>query len=429
MSEYKQFKKIAALFFACVLLICALSGEAFAAGKEKKPAEAERYVCFACRDGGLARPDEYVSGEDLSLIAEAFTGGKPEKILMLLVMDAAEKGENYAGVLLRGEAESVPLSLWRAMMRRLFGNEGSVRGKAEDYITRADAAEEICALAHIKPDDEAQRYYPDLNPENGYLSLYTLMAPPETTAKKYTEGTEDGFFFRDGYLYAVDGAGYLVLNADIGCLHFDSRGRYTSGDEELDDLVAQRIAEVCADCESRMEMLQAVYKDTKYSMKYVGFHNHEYSTEPANGEGGWGLPVAKAALQTGKGNCYCYAARFAYLARGLGYQMYPVGGHICSDNEDHGYCYLYQDDMRYIFDPELEWSKAYWSGEFHNFFMRPYGEIPEWMHTTPCPPEPDAEFMAAQMAREEQEADEKAAREAAEKEEKEREAENDSKSG
>ena len=150
--------------------------------------------------------------------------------------------------------------------------------------------------------------------------------PEEEARRKRLEEEQDGFLWDNGYLYAVDEEGNLRTDCWIGVLYFGEDGRYTSGSKELDILVADVIDRNTDDSMTRFEKLRAVYDYTRDHIEYVGYANHEMTYEPAHGEDGWMIPIAIKAIEDTHGNCYYFAAEFAALARGLGYQAYAVGG-------------------------------------------------------------------------------------------------------
>ena len=167
---------------------------------------------------------------------------------------------------------------------------------------------------------------------------------------------KDGFLWDDeGYLQAVDGEGNLLSACYIGVLHFRRDGRYSSGSRELDALVASVIHENTDPDMTRMQMLEAMYDYTIGHIRYAGLSNYECSMQPAHGRNGWMPELAIRALRDGNGNCYCFAAAFAALARGLGYQAYATGG-ICGGTEDpHGWVQILDEDGNmWMNDPEIE---------------------------------------------------------------------------
>jgi transglutaminase-like putative cysteine protease len=233
--------------------------------------------------------------------------------------------------------------------------------------TGQDPTAETTKTAGAAETAEAVEAAPALSPEE------------EAAAKERQERLEksrDGFLLDNGYLYAVDPEGELLHDTWVGVLRFEEDGRYTSGSKELDRLVAGVIRKSTDESMSRMEMLHAIYDYTRDNIKYVGFENHENSYKPAHGEGGWMTECATFALENEKGNCYHFAATLAALARGLGYQAFATAGIVGSDEQEHGWVEIVDDDgtVRYC-DPETEYARKYWVNEEFDLFWKAEDEI------------------------------------------------------
>ena len=166
---------------------------------------------------------------------------------------------------------------------------------------------------------------------------------------------KDCFLWDNGYLRAIDDKGNVRKNAYIGVLYFGKDGYYTSGSKELDELVAIVVSEYTNSGMTRMEMLRAMYDYTVGNLRYVGQANYNCSYLPAHGKDGWMPELAIKALNNGYGNCYSYAAVFAALARGVGYQAYAVGGQVGATEDPHGWVQILDEDGNvWMNDPEIE---------------------------------------------------------------------------
>lgn len=221
----------------------------------------------------------------------------------------------------------------------------------------------------------------DPNPDPLPEATPTMSPEEEAEAKKRQERLEksqDGFFWKRGYLYAVDENGDLRRDTYVGVLYFGENGRYTSGSTDLDILVAKVIRENIDVDLPRIEKLRAVYEYTRDRTKYVGFGNHDLSYEPAHGKDGWMTECAVYALENHSGNCYHFAAELAALARGLGYQAYATGGVIGSEQQPHGWVEIVDESGRVWYcDPETEYSRSYWMKEEHDLFYKSKDGISE----------------------------------------------------
>jgi hypothetical protein len=168
-------------------------------------------------------------------------------------------------------------------------------------------------------------------------------------------GLSEGFHFIDGWTYYVQESGYLLKNDSIGTLTFDANGRFTSGDAELDKLVADILKTMIAENpeKDRYELLYQAHVYCRDSFKYL----RRYVDNPAFGANGWEIENATVMFTTGRGNCYNYAAAFWALARALGYDARAVSGTCTGTHQPHGWCFIEFDGKDYIFD--CEWEMAY----------------------------------------------------------------------
>ena len=77
--------------------------------------------------------------------------------------------------------------------------------------------------------------------------------------------------------------------------------------------------------------------------------------------GNWTGDYASQILLTGKGNCYNYAAGFAYIAKGLGYDARVCTGTVTSSlggRTAHAWTEVRMGDSWYIFDTEMQDAKG-----------------------------------------------------------------------
>lgn len=176
--------------------------------------------------------------------------------------------------------------------------------------------------------------------------------------------SEDGYSFVNGkkgyysfgtdlYYVPADGAAFL-MNDKVGYLEFGADGRYTSGNAELDGYVAQVLAACTNDSMSKSEKLRAAYLYVRDNGKYLSRdHQPRGSTE-------WAEESAVFFFQNKRGNCYCFAGSFLYLARQIGYQAYPISGGVGYANKDHAWVMVPgSDGTDYIYDVELEYAYRY----------------------------------------------------------------------
>ena len=221
---------------------------------------------------------------------------------------------------------------------------------------------------------------PDPAPAAATPESTPTLSPEEEAAQQERQARlaaqKDGFLLDKGYLYAVDETGELRSNTYVGVLYFREDGRYTSGSEDLDRMVAGAIRKSTDEKMTRMEMLRAMYEYTRDHIKYVGFGNHEDSYKAAHGKDGWMVESATYALENGTGNCYHFAATFAALARGVGFQAYAASGLIGSEDQEHGWVEIVDDTGEVWYsDPETEYARSYWMKQEFDLFYKSKDEI------------------------------------------------------
>lgn len=172
---------------------------------------------------------------------------------------------------------------------------------------------------------------------------------------------QPGFTVLDGWLYYADENGKVLLNSTLGTLTFGKDGRYTCGDPELDEIMAERIAALIAadPGADREALLLAAFAYTRDSFNYVNRGILEA------GATGWETEKAKQMLEKGSGNCYNYAAVFWALARNLGYDAVCYSGNALSNAGPHAWVQIEMDGQPYIFDPQLAWRET--TGERTNW--------------------------------------------------------------
>lgn len=150
---------------------------------------------------------------------------------------------------------------------------------------------------------------------------------------------------------AAEEASSAPAFTEHGPLTFEENGLYTTGDEELDGYVAEILVQLMEDSPEdagdRMLMLRHVYDYAMSNFHYVGRGSH------FDGDG-WEYVDAKTMLETGKGDCYNYAAGFTVLARGLGFPANVILSSLDSPENLHAWTDIVIDDTPYIFDPQME---------------------------------------------------------------------------
>lgn len=153
----------------------------------------------------------------------------------------------------------------------------------------------------------------------------------------------------NGGLYYVGEDDAFLTNGAVGHLTFGADGRYTSGNTELDNYVEQALEECTNFGMTQEQKLRAAYL-------YVREHG-AYLARPhqVRGSTDWAEESALFMFEHKKGNCYCFAGQFLYMARRLGYDAYVVSGGVGRKNTDHAWVMIHENGKPYIYDVELEW--------------------------------------------------------------------------
>lgn len=187
-----------------------------------------------------------------------------------------------------------------------------------------------------------------------------------------------GFAHFKGYLYYVQEDGYFLKNGNVGLLQFGANGRYTSGDEALDDYVAKildGIIEANPD-KDRFGLLRAAYDYCVTGADFKYLKRNIYKT----GHTGWEVSDAKIMFETGRGNCYNFAAAFWALARGLGYEAYGLAGTCTKSDQPHGWVQIEFDGEDFFFDPEWHWDYIHDKREVKDMFKLSLEDADWWYY-------------------------------------------------
>lgn len=203
----------------------------------------------------------------------------------------------------------------------------------------------------------------------------------------YLVSEHDGQVYADNALHTVDGKvvfatldGALLKNDSWNGYQFDADGFYTTGDEALDAYVAQALEACTTGDMTRDEKLRACYEYVR-AFKYLGRNAalpSSVKTMPMENA----VAYANKIFETGKGDCYNFAAAFCFLARALGYEANTVVGscgYLWSNAAvAHGWVEIVLDGETYLFDPQIENYnlRAGISNETHSAYQVTYGTAP-----------------------------------------------------
>ena len=203
--------------------------------------------------------------------------------------------------------------------------------------------------------------------DSGILRLdFTKPAPYET-----------GFVHIDGWLYYVKEDGYFLRDGKVGELNFGANHRYTTGDVDLDGYVAQLLDGFIKanPGKDRYGLLRVAY-DHCVTGGYKYLRRNIYK----KGHTGWEVGDAKVMFESGRGNCYNFAAAFWALARGLGYEAYALAGTCTKSDQPHGWVQIAFDGEDYFFDPEWHWDYIHDKREVKDMFKISLEDADWWYY-------------------------------------------------
>lgn len=312
-----------------------------------------KHECFLFADvNGMLRPDDVLTADEL---------------MMALKRLAAEGADKYFPGMPIGN-EPLTVQKTKNVLYHFFGNEAveSAFGIAEGKMTRGEFAASMCILlgrdlAQAVKIAEFAQIPADITMGRADCAALLESSVPHTedlagitwASLELKAGYEPGFVNVDGWLYYVKEDGYFLRSGNMGELQFGANGRYTSGDVELDAIVAgiiQNLMEANPSAD-RLTLLRRGHEYCRDAFTYQRKNSY------AMGKTGWEVNDAKVMFTTLRGNCYNYAAAFWAVARGLGYEAYAISGTVTQTDQPHGWVEIEFDGAIYIFD--CEWEMAY----------------------------------------------------------------------
>ncbi len=228
----------------------------------------------------------------------------------------------------------------------------------------------------IMPDvpDTHWAYYAMLEASTGHAHEMQDGLERWTSFDKEKTLLAEGWQNVNGMLFHVNAEGQFDSSTTIDGLELDHNGRYTTGSEELDRLLADAVKGVVNSGMTQQEKLRAVYDYAKKTFGYLGIGSVDTS------KAGWEVEQATNMLKNKKGNCYSWASAFTYLARQVGYDAKAIAGKGVSPKGSesvHAWTEITIDGVAYTFDPQIESVYAARYDEHYDLFMKQYGEA-EW---------------------------------------------------
>lgn len=324
---------------------------------------------------GFLRPEEPLTADELAYALKALShetawsffpelpasynvsGGQLKQVLgAFFSADAVQKQVTC------GDTDSVSRAMFAGYMHALLG-----RDSEEFFVLGAGAVlpQDVTALREDIPQllEASMRHTTDMDGQRwSDIPLPT--------------GWDPGLQLVDGWLYYVQPDGQLLRNGYYEKLYFGADGHYTSGDLELDAMVANILKTIVEENPelSGLELLRKVYDHCHQDYKYIRKEAYDF------GAIGWEVEDAKEMISTGRGNCYNFAAVFWALAKGLGYDVQCLAGTCTGTDQPHGWVGFRYEGQRYFIDPE--WQYAYTEREIYDrdMFMLTMDEVWWWTY-------------------------------------------------
>lgn len=240
--------------------------------------------------------------------------------------------------------------------------------KPDNSITRAQAATILNRMLGRTADSnfiysyDNVRMYPDLKTDYwAYADIMEASVPHEYTydskevwssAVKEKTVMKPGYNVVNGILYYVDeNTGDFARSRSIENHYFAYDGKYTTGNEHLDNMMRSVTKSVVTNDMTQHQMLRALFDFEVNNYKYI------MREKLSAGQTGWEESYAVPFFEKGKGNCYSFAAGFYYLAKNIGYDPNVVSGFVGHNRRPHGWVEINNNGTVYIYDTELTMAK------------------------------------------------------------------------
>lgn len=224
-------------------------------------------------------------------------------------------------------------------------------------------------LWHVDQNGYIQSGMSEIDGKSYYLY------PEGKIARGWTQIEDSLYFFHyDGTLAVntvVDG---LYLGADGKAV--SENGELIPQENELRETVDTILASIIMPGMTEEEKLAACY--------WYVVDNHTYKRDPEIPNGDWTGGYALEILTTGEGNCYRFAAAFAYLLEEIGFETKVITGQVGARRgglTPHSWNEVKIGSEWYVFDTELQYAnrdKDYYWKTYETYQIRPVVKQQEW---------------------------------------------------
>ncbi len=250
------------------------------------------------------------------------------------------------------------------VINRVLGRSGDFDTitNSTDIRIFSDVTHSHWAYLHIMEGSIGHEYKPDAAGETSSSEIWISFDREKTVL-------EPGYHLLDGTLYFVEDSGLFARNKTVDNHSYDTDGKYTTGDAELDSLVRKATADAVSSDMTQHEMLKAVFDYVVDNCSYLKNDILEA------GSVGWTEKYAKIMLSRHKGNCYCFASAFCQLAKNVGYNPREVAGFLSNRDNPHGWIEINIDGRICIYDAVIT-NTLHKDGEDYDIFEIPYQDAP-----------------------------------------------------
>ncbi len=240
-------------------------------------------------------------------------------------------------------------------------------------VSESDNEETFTKLNAIKITNAALGRTPDENAIND-ISRYWWRDMPENDAD-YLQVMEAAI------THDVTEEGEMEIWSNPVIPESRFKSGYTSGSLYLDQMLADIIGEVTSDEMSAEENLHELYRYVRDNFNYQKKPLHS-----VNDMDEWLTPTVVEALETKRGNCYCYAGTLYSLFRAYGFDCEMCVGKFTG--RPHGWVEAEIDGTRYIYDVEIEWCSLHpnwYPDKYVNMFKLDLATAPQWEYVREMP--------------------------------------------
>ena len=220
------------------------------------------------------------------------------------------------------------------------------------------------------------------------IGLFVLAAPKAVKAEGWVARPE-------GYYYVYNN-GFIATNTTVGIFTVGPTGliTYQEAVEQTNKIIALQQAaataqttataalgatgdftSLCAQIAGPVASSEKTDIEKIRSLFDYMINATEYKRDYTTPTGNWGPAYAYEALTTGQGNCYRYAAAFAYLLKAAGYDSRIVYGQIHSARgglTPHSWTEINLNGVWFTCDCEMQDAKK----SKYDFFLIPYEQYP-----------------------------------------------------